>query len=113
MELHLESPGICSQTLVLASDTIDFFHAPIYDHGITDMNNLLYTTSLDGPDNRHEFMHDYRTRRTASTRKKRTIGEKVEKADKKKKDGDDDDDDDNDNDNEEQTQTAAGGMLQI
>merc|ERR1712238_280409 len=49
--------------------------------------------------------------RTDSTRKKRIIGEKVEKADKKKKDGDDDDDDDDDN--EEQTQTAAGGILQI
>lgn len=61
MEMDYDSPMICSQTLVLGSDGIDFFRAPLYDHGITGMNNLLVTTPYNLPDNRHEFMHDYRT----------------------------------------------------
>jgi len=62
MELFYESPLICSQTLAFGSNGVDFFHAPIYDHGIADMGNILFTTALDGAEDRHDMMHDFRTK---------------------------------------------------
>jgi hypothetical protein len=101
IELNYDSvPMMCSHTLSLGSNTVDFFHDPIYDHGIQEMNNLLYTTSLDdSSNNRHEYMHDY-------TQKKKKIGDSDSDGTTCKK-GIDDDDEVSEN------QTSAGGILQI
>jgi hypothetical protein len=101
IELNFDSvPMMCSHTLSLGSNTVDFFHDPIYDHGIQEMNNLLYTTSLDDiSNNRHEFMHDY-------TQKKKTIGDN---GGTPCKNSIDDDVDEEIN----EKQTSVGGILQI
>lgn len=56
MELYYESPVICSQVAVLGSNTVDFFHSPVYDHGL---ENFLYQ-NLHQDNTRHQLMHDYR-----------------------------------------------------
>jgi hypothetical protein len=57
LELYYESPVICSQVAILGSNNVDFFHAPVYDHGLP--HNFLYK-DLHKQDMRHDFMHDYR-----------------------------------------------------
>ncbi|KAL3914815.1 MAG: hypothetical protein SGILL_005941 [Bacillariaceae sp.] len=56
VELFYESPVICSQTLAFGSNTVDFFHAPVYDHGV---ETKLYGT-MHTPNTRFDLMHDYR-----------------------------------------------------
>jgi S-adenosylmethionine/arginine decarboxylase-like enzyme len=56
VELFYESPVICSQTLAFGSNTVDFFHDPVYDHGI---ETKLYGT-MHTPTTRFDLMHDYR-----------------------------------------------------
>jgi S-adenosylmethionine/arginine decarboxylase-like enzyme len=56
MEIYFDSPVICSQVAVLGSNNVDFFHAPVYDHGL---DNFLYK-DLHQDDTRHRLMHDYR-----------------------------------------------------
>ena len=56
VELFYECPVICSQTLAFGSNTIDFFHAPVYDHGV---ETKLYGT-MHTPNTRFDLMHDYR-----------------------------------------------------
>ncbi|KAG7355308.1 spermine/spermidine synthase domain containing protein [Nitzschia inconspicua] len=56
MELYYESPVICSQVAVLGSNTVDFFHSPLYDHGL---ENFLYK-DMHQDSTRHDLMHDYR-----------------------------------------------------
>ena len=103
IELNYDNvPMMCSHTLSLGSNTVDFFHDPIYDHGIQEMNNLLYTTSLDdSSNNRHEYMHDY-------TQKKKKIGDSDSNGTTCKKGIDDDDDDE-----VSENPTFAGGIIQI
>lgn len=62
MELHYQMPSLCSKTLAFGSDAVDFFRAPIYDHGISSMGNLLYQSSPSGPGDRHDMLHGYRTK---------------------------------------------------
>lgn len=56
MEIYYESPVICSQVAVLGSNNVDFFHAPVYDHGL---ENFLYK-NLHQDDTRHHLLHDFR-----------------------------------------------------
>lgn len=62
MELFFKTHMLCSETLAFGSKGVDFFHAPIYDHGIADMDNILYTTAPVEAEDRHSMMHDYRTK---------------------------------------------------
>jgi hypothetical protein len=56
MEIYFDSPVICSQVAILGSNNVDFFHAPLYNHGL---DNFLYK-DLHQDDTRHRLMHDYR-----------------------------------------------------
>ncbi|KAL3915185.1 MAG: hypothetical protein SGILL_005765 [Bacillariaceae sp.] len=56
VELFYESPVICSQTLAFGSNNVDFFHDPVYDHGV---ETFLYGT-MHTPETRFDLMHDYR-----------------------------------------------------
>jgi hypothetical protein len=56
MELYYDSPVICSQTAALGSNSIDFFHAPKYDHKL---ENFLYD-NLHTAETHLDFMHDFR-----------------------------------------------------
>jgi len=101
IELLFESPMLCSQTLALGSNGIDFFRAPVYDHGIAGMGNLLYTTSLETDENRHDMMHDYRTKAattntTTPPKKTRVCSEEGDEQDDEQETDEDDDDDDDD-----------------
>eukprot|EP00531_Pseudo-nitzschia_arenysensis_P017021 CAMPEP_0116118602 /NCGR_PEP_ID=MMETSP0329-20121206/2191_1 /TAXON_ID=697910 /ORGANISM="Pseudo-nitzschia arenysensis, Strain B593" /LENGTH=1298 /DNA_ID=CAMNT_0003612239 /DNA_START=43 /DNA_END=3939 /DNA_ORIENTATION=+ len=62
MELYYRMPSVCSNTLSFGSNAVDFFHAPIYDHGISSMGNLLYQSSPKGLEDRHDMLHHYRTK---------------------------------------------------
>jgi len=50
------SPVICDQVFVMGSNKVDFFHAPVKDHGIPTLLYEPMTTSQ----NRHDYLHDYR-----------------------------------------------------
>ncbi len=67
MEFYYPVPALCSETLAFGSYAVDFFRAPIYDHGISDMGNLLYINSPEGPEDRHDLLHDYRTKACSSS----------------------------------------------
>jgi hypothetical protein len=56
MELYYDSPVICSQTVALGSNKVDFFHAPTFNHGL---ENFLYD-DLHSPDTHLDLMHDFR-----------------------------------------------------
>jgi len=56
MDILYESPVICSQVLAFGSNTVDFMHDTVYDHGI----DTLLSKNLHDPDTRHNFTHDYR-----------------------------------------------------
>jgi len=63
-ELHYQSPVVCSESLALGSRGIDFFRAPLHDHGISTMGNLVYTTHPQEEDNvdenhRNALLHHY------------------------------------------------------
>ena len=62
MEMFFPTHMLCSETLAFGSKGVDFFHAPIYDHGIADMDNILYTTAPMEAKDRHDMMHDYQTK---------------------------------------------------
>ena len=96
MELFVPTPMICSETLAFGSNGVDFFHAPIYDHGIADMDNILYTTAPMDAKDRHDMMHDYRTKPD------RNASPADETATKTASDGGDDKD-----------QTTALGVLEL
>ena len=49
------SPVICDQVFTFGSNKVDFFHAPVKDHGISTLLYEPMTTS----ENRHNFLHDY------------------------------------------------------
>jgi hypothetical protein len=67
MELFYESPAVCSETIIIGSNNVDLYRAPIYDHGIEGMKNILYTKSPVGTD-RHDMMHDFLTKDQAGKR---------------------------------------------
>lgn len=56
MEMYYDSPVICSQTVALGSNNVDFFHAPKYNHGL---QNFLYD-DMHSPDTHLDLMHDFR-----------------------------------------------------
>ncbi|KAG7338718.1 spermine/spermidine synthase domain containing protein [Nitzschia inconspicua] len=56
MELYYDSPVICSQTVALGSNSVNFFHAPTYNHGL---QNFLYD-DMHSPDTHLDLMHDFR-----------------------------------------------------
>jgi spermidine synthase len=56
MELYYDSPVICSQTVALGSNKVDFFHAPTFNHGL---ENFLYD-DMHSPDTHLDLMHDFR-----------------------------------------------------
>jgi spermidine synthase len=60
MELYYDSPVICSQCLAFGSNSVDFFHAPTYDH-FTDhrVGNFLYN-EMHTPETHLNLMHDFR-----------------------------------------------------
>ena len=88
LELFYQTPSICSETVAFGSNGVDFIRAPIYDHGIADMGNLLYTTSQGGADDRHRMIHDYRSKVCTSDESESAI-------------------------NEEEEQTTANGVLEL
>mmetsp|Transcript_11670 Transcript_11670/g.24673 ORF Transcript_11670/g.24673 Transcript_11670/m.24673 type:complete len:1268 (-) Transcript_11670:237-4040(-) len=55
-ELNYESPVICNQVMVFGSNHVDFFRAPVYDHGV---ETKLYE-SMSTPETRYELLHGYR-----------------------------------------------------
>eukprot|EP00536_Pseudo-nitzschia_multiseries_P016027 jgi/Psemu1/263354/estExt_Genewise1Plus.C_10040002 len=55
-ELNYESPVICNQVMVFGSNNVDFFRAPVYDHGI---ETKLYQ-SMASPETKYELLHGYR-----------------------------------------------------
>ena len=67
MEFYYPVPALCSETLAFGSYAVDFFRAPIYDHGIAGMGNLLYIKSPEGQEDRHDMLHDYRTKACSSS----------------------------------------------
>jgi hypothetical protein len=56
LEMHYESPVICSQVLAFGSNNVDFFRDPVYDHGV---ETLLYGT-MHTTETRYDLMHGYR-----------------------------------------------------
>jgi spermidine synthase len=56
IQIHYDSPKICSQMLVMGSNRVDFFHQPQKDHNLN--HHLLLP--LDKIYDRFEYMHDYR-----------------------------------------------------
>jgi len=77
-EFYYESAMVCSETLALGSNGIDFFHAPIYNHGIKSMKNLLYkhpTTKQE----RHAMVHDFRSKDTSASCEEKKDDEATEK----------------------------------
>jgi spermidine synthase len=56
MELYYDSPVICSQTVALGSNKVDFFHAPTFNHGL---ENFLYD-DMHSPETHLDLMHDFR-----------------------------------------------------
>ncbi|KAG7368315.1 spermidine synthase [Nitzschia inconspicua] len=56
LELHYDSPVICSQVLAFGSNNVDFFHDPVYDPHV---ENFLYGT-MHTPETRYDLMHGYR-----------------------------------------------------
>ena len=56
IQIHYDSPKICSQMLAMGSNKADFFHHPTKDHEIE--NHLLLP--LDKIFDRYEYIHDYR-----------------------------------------------------
>eukprot|EP00537_Pseudo-nitzschia_pungens_P001155 CAMPEP_0172368666 /NCGR_PEP_ID=MMETSP1060-20121228/28638_1 /TAXON_ID=37318 /ORGANISM="Pseudo-nitzschia pungens, Strain cf. cingulata" /LENGTH=1266 /DNA_ID=CAMNT_0013093337 /DNA_START=265 /DNA_END=4065 /DNA_ORIENTATION=- len=55
-EINYESPVICNQVMVFGSNNVDFFRAPVYDHGV---ETKLYK-SMSTPETRYELLHGYR-----------------------------------------------------
>ena len=56
IQLYYDCPIICSQCMVMGSNTVDFLHDTPKDHGI---ETLLYETQTTN-ENRYDFWHDYR-----------------------------------------------------
>ncbi len=67
MQLFYRMPAICSESVAIGSNGINFFDAPIYDHGIAEMGNLLYTLSPEEAGERHNLVHDYRSKTCSSS----------------------------------------------
>ena len=56
MHIHIDSPVICSQSLIMGSHSVDFLHAVPKDHGV---ETLLYQPQVTDK-NKYDFLHDYR-----------------------------------------------------
>lgn len=57
VQVHFDTPKICSQTVVFASKTIDFLHHGQKDHGLSHH----FLLDLDEMDDQFDYMHDYYT----------------------------------------------------
>eukprot|EP00537_Pseudo-nitzschia_pungens_P010078 CAMPEP_0172391918 /NCGR_PEP_ID=MMETSP1061-20121228/8205_1 /TAXON_ID=37318 /ORGANISM="Pseudo-nitzschia pungens, Strain cf. pungens" /LENGTH=1472 /DNA_ID=CAMNT_0013122659 /DNA_START=216 /DNA_END=4634 /DNA_ORIENTATION=+ len=91
-----QMPFLCSQTVFLGSNGVDLIRAPVYDHGMVDMGNLLYAPALSTPSGRHDRVHDYRSN--------------VKNCDE---DDDEEDDEDEDDDEDAYYQIVRPGVLEL
>jgi Spermine/spermidine synthase domain/SET domain len=73
MELYYDSPVICSQTVALGSNNVDFFHAPKYNHGL---ENFLYD-DMHSPDTHLDLMHDFRKNIAPKEKCKEKVEEEI------------------------------------
>lgn len=67
------SPKVCTQVLTLASNNVDFLHAPIYDHGI----ESYLTKTPEDDDERFMYIHDYLKAYATDDRCEATLNEGV------------------------------------